>query len=129
MASPSGTVWVETAAFSSPFKKSAISCTVLFFVFACIFSRLFSNILECRLDPVHVLHHRVWLEMEPRGALEARLCPDGALYTPGCALQALPRPFEILVREHAVEDGGGAEVRAHPNPGHRHEAPEARVRQ
>src|SRR5919107_180154 len=127
MASPSGTVCVETAAFSSPFKKSATSCAVLFFVGACIIPRLFSDVLECRVDPVHVLYHRVRLEAEPRGALEARLRPDYPLSASGRALQALPRPFEILIREHAVEDRGGTEVWAHANPGHRYEAPDARV--
>src|SRR3989337_3220408 len=103
MASPSGTVWVETAAFSSPFKKPAISWTVLFFVCACIFSRLFSDVLECRLDPVHVLHHRVRFEVKPRGALEARLRSDHPLYASGRALETLPRPFEVLVRERSEE--------------------------
>src|ERR687890_690633 len=103
MASPSGTVWVVTAVFSSPLRKSATSCTVLFFACACIFSRL-PYVPECRFDPVHVLYYRVRLEVEARGAFEACLCPNPPLYAPGCALQAFRRPFEILIREQAVED-------------------------
>src|SRR3954463_8761924 len=101
MASPSAPVWVVTAAFVRPFKKSATSRVVLFLVRVCIFSRL-SNIFECCLDPIDVLHDWVRLEPEPRRALETCLCSHGGLDATGCALQALAGSFQVLIGEDAV---------------------------
>src|SRR5215203_6257530 len=128
MASPSAPVWVVTAPFSRPFKKSAISRVVLFLALVRIFSRLF-DVFECCFYPAHVLYDRVWFEMKPRRALEARLGPDHGLDTSRRALQSLSGAFYVLAREDAVEDRGMSKIRAHPDARNRDEALNAWVRE
>src|SRR5215210_7536591 len=129
MASPSAPTCVVMATRSRVFKKSATSRIVLFLVRARIFSRLFSNVFQCRLDPAHVLHNRIRFKPEPGRAFEARLFPDRGLNASGRALQSLSSPFEVLAREDAVEDSRLSQVRAHPDTGDRNEALNARVRE
>src|SRR5215203_3878352 len=123
MASPSAPTCVVTATRSRVYRNSATSATVLFVVR--IVNR--SYLPQSALYPGYLLDHRVRLEAEPRRALQARLRPDGRLDAAGRAPEARLGLLRVRPGEHAVEDRGLREVRAHVDARDRHESPNAGV--
>src|SRR5215203_3744166 len=117
MASPSAPTCVVTATRSRVFRNSATSATVLFVVR--IVNR--SYLPQSALYPSYLLDHWVRLEAEPGRALQARLRPDGRLDAAGRAREALLSLVGVRPGEHAVEDRGLREIRAHADASDRHE--------